>query len=168
MHESPERGVPEQAAQPGMRRLDEHAARDDPRCPNAYGLGLAFGVFLVITGVLDAVRNHLGVNSATGVMVGGVVVLAWWVRPWAALAAPALAWLFLNGFLVNRNGELRWHGAADTARLALLTGAAFIVTVVRSVQLLRRRFRRIPPTWPTPSLREPEADFRAANHPRRN
>jgi hypothetical protein len=168
MRESPGRGVFRGPAPPGIRQLAELAARHDPRCPNEYGLRLAFGVFLVLTAVLDALRSQLGVNAATAVMVGGVVVLAWWVRTWAALAAPGLAWLFLNGFLVNSKGDLRWHGNADTARLTLLTGAAVIVTVVRSTQILRRRFRRIPPTRPTPRLREPDADFPAANHSRDN
>lgn len=44
----------------------------------------------------------------------------------AAAVATTLAWLLVNGFLVNRMGELSWHGRSDLVRLVVLAliGAA--------------------------------------------
>jgi K+-sensing histidine kinase KdpD len=128
------------------------ARTGDPRCPDAYGLAIAYGALLVLIAVLSALRAHLGLPAQTTVVVAGVAVLAWWVRPWAALGAAGLGWLFLNGFLVNRQGDLRWHGRDDTVRIVLLAGVAVAVSAARSVQLARQRYRRIPPSWPVPQL----------------
>ncbi|MGI5240898.1 hypothetical protein [Dactylosporangium sp. CA-139066] len=42
----------------------------------------------------------------------------------AALATAGIAWSVLDGFLVNRLGELTWHGPADVVRLGVLAGVA--------------------------------------------
>ncbi|WP_426512887.1 hypothetical protein ACPPVO_20935 [Dactylosporangium sp. McL0621] len=42
----------------------------------------------------------------------------------AAMATAGIAWAVLNGFLVNRLGELTWHGRADAVRLSVLCAAA--------------------------------------------
>ncbi|WP_433432063.1 hypothetical protein [Nonomuraea sp. CA-141351] len=42
----------------------------------------------------------------------------------AALATGAMAWPFLNGFLVNTAGQLAWHGNDDLIRVATLISAA--------------------------------------------
>jgi amino acid transporter len=42
----------------------------------------------------------------------------------AVMSTAALGYLLAMGFLVNRFGELSWHGAPDVGRLALIGGAA--------------------------------------------
>lgn len=42
----------------------------------------------------------------------------------AALATACLAWPTLLGFLVDRYGELHWHGSVDLVRAGVLLGAA--------------------------------------------
>jgi hypothetical protein len=42
----------------------------------------------------------------------------------AVVFTTALAWLLVNGFLVDRFGELSWHGRADLVRALMLVGAA--------------------------------------------
>ena len=42
----------------------------------------------------------------------------------AVVGTAALGYLLAVGFLVNRFGELSWHGAPDLGRLALIGGAA--------------------------------------------
>jgi hypothetical protein len=60
-----------------------------------------------------------------GVMVAVIGVFAARSRQWQAMAALVpLAWLVVNGFLIDRYGVLAWHGAADAYRLLLLTLAA--------------------------------------------
>jgi hypothetical protein len=39
---------------------------------------------------------------------------------WAVAASVVLGWLVVNGFLVDRMGELSWHGSPDLLRLMLL------------------------------------------------
>jgi nitroreductase len=41
-----------------------------------------------------------------------------------AVAAAGIGWLFVTGFVVDRLGELTWHGSADAVRLLLLVAAA--------------------------------------------
>jgi MFS family permease len=64
------------------------------------------------------------------------------------LATAGMAWLFCNGFLVDRLGELHWHGRDDAVRLAafgaagLVGGAAgWAARVVRSAW---RRWSTVP------------------------
>ena len=69
------------------------------------------------------------------------------------LAVPctvALAWLFVNGFLVDRFGELSWHGAADVMRalmLVLAGGVGQVVGHAWRLWLLFRRDRRFAHEW---------------------
>lgn len=44
----------------------------------------------------------------------------------AAVVVGGLCWLFADGFLVNRFGQLSWHGSADALRLAVFLGAAVL------------------------------------------
>jgi hypothetical protein len=44
----------------------------------------------------------------------------------AAVVTAGLALLFYLGFLVDRYGELRWHGGVDVERAAVLLAAALI------------------------------------------
>jgi MFS family permease len=44
----------------------------------------------------------------------------------AALVTAGLAWAFYLGFLVDRYGELHWHGGIDVLRAAVLLAAALI------------------------------------------
>ena len=46
------------------------------------------------------------------------------------LAAGSVGWLLVNGFVVHRDGVLRYDGPADLARLALLLGLAALATRV--------------------------------------
>jgi hypothetical protein len=48
----------------------------------------------------------------------------------ASVAVVLLAWLVMNGFLVDRYGQLEWHGSADLARVLVLAGSAVLGLVV--------------------------------------
>jgi hypothetical protein len=51
------------------------------------------------------------------------------------------AWLDFDGFVIGREGTLRWHGATDAVRLGILVGCA-VVTVALKARVDRRRPRR--------------------------
>src|SRR4051794_25460680 len=62
----------------------------------------------------------------------------------SALAVGVIAWLFDNGFLVHRFGDLRWDGASDAGALALLVGCA-LVTALLGASLRSRHSRPVGP-----------------------
>jgi hypothetical protein len=43
---------------------------------------------------------------------------------WAVASSAMLGYLLVTGFLINRFGELSWHGWSDASRLLLFGGAA--------------------------------------------
>src|SRR5262245_9604087 len=47
---------------------------------------------------------------------------AWARRPSALVAVGVLAYLIIDGFLVNQYGEISWHGMTDMYRLAGVIG----------------------------------------------
>jgi hypothetical protein len=62
--------------------------------------------------------------AVMAVAVGGFAALSG--DRLASFAVVLLAWLVVNGFLVDRYGQLSWHGSADLARLLVLAGSAFL------------------------------------------
>ena len=64
--------------------------------------------------------------AALAVVVGGFAAVAGDVV--AALATAGMAWLFCNGFLIDRLGVLRWHGRVDLVRLDILCVVALVGT----------------------------------------
>jgi K+-sensing histidine kinase KdpD len=52
----------------------------------------------------------------------------------AVACAAGLAWLVVNGFLVDRFGELSWHGPADVYRAVMLAVAGLLGLLIASVR----------------------------------
>jgi hypothetical protein len=72
-----------------------------------------------------------------------LLVAGAWVRHVRVLALAALlAALVADGFLVNRLGELSWHGAADAYRLCVAAGSAGLGLLLGA---LHRWWHRPPP-----------------------
>ncbi len=61
-------------------------------------------------------------------------------EPFAMVALVPLAWLVVNGFLVDRYGVLSWHGWADVYRAVVLAAASVVGLAVS--QRLRKEPRR--------------------------
>lgn len=88
--------------------------------------GRLFGVFwgcLVAVDVAGLLRLSLPVATAAVAVV--VAVGSWGQTGRTLLAAGGMGWLFVNGFLVNRWGDLRWQGTGDLWRLLLLLAVAW-------------------------------------------
>jgi hypothetical protein len=114
---------------------------DDQRCPT--GLTLAGGCVVVV-----------GVTALAAVLVGapgvrlGLVTVAVLVFTavtgdgWAAIGVSAIAWAVGNGFLVNRLGELRWHGRLDAwFVIGLLSAVSVGMVTAHTRQGIRARRR---------------------------
>jgi hypothetical protein len=88
------------------------APAGEERCPS--GIAVAVGaVALVAAAIFGA-----AVTDGRALRLGGLVLVVMVFAAVsgdgrAALAVGALAWPIGNGFLVDRFGELRWHGGLD-------------------------------------------------------
>jgi hypothetical protein len=81
----------------------------------------------------------LAASVASGVVAGDVAVgafailvavLSWWAAPGAAVVVALVGFLFANGFALDSEGTLSWHGEADLLLLAALVGIAVTVSVM--------------------------------------
>jgi hypothetical protein len=83
----------------------------------AYGGGaVAAGLAFVAGG-----RQHPGLALAPFAVV--VLLICARARPRAFPAVAAVAFLFYDGFVTGRSGDLAWHGSADGWRIAVLLAA---------------------------------------------
>ncbi len=105
-----------------------------PVAPLGISVGLGTVAVLVTVFVGALVPVHLA--GVTWALLAAVVAgfAAWAADVAAAVLVAALTFLVANGFLVNRQGELSWHGAADLHRGALLLTAAAVGLVVARVR----------------------------------
>jgi hypothetical protein len=81
----------------------------------------------------------------------------------AGAVAGLVGFLLVDGFLVNRLGELSWHGMSDVDRataIALCVGCGWVVGAVRRVLRQRRSWRLLhdfgPPALPRLGRTRPE------------
>jgi hypothetical protein len=98
------------------------SARIRPRDRTPVGVDVAAGAVLVVAaavvaGVVPAVDGSARL-AVLALAVG--VFAAWSVDAVAVAAVTLLAWLVDNGFLVDRLGQLGWHGWPDAYRIAAL------------------------------------------------
>ena len=102
--------------------------RPDPRPPTRWepsvSLLAAFGGSTALTCALafEDGTKHLGAALLTFVAL--VALVSYRARAVAVPAVAGIAWLFYTGFLVDRHGELAWHGGVDAWRLAALGAGA--------------------------------------------
>lgn len=106
----------------------------------AVGINLGIGTALVVAAVLAAaVIRPMDQDWRFAVVAGAVGLFAALAADWwALLGVTLIAWLLDDGFLVNRLGELSWHGPSDIWRLLLLAAAG---TLGFLVGLAFRRIR---------------------------
>jgi MFS family permease len=110
------------------------------------GINLAAGTAMVLAAALVAApipTMHAGWRFAVIAVAVGLFAALTLDR--LALAGVALlGWLVVNGFLVDRLGELSWHGSADLYRMLLLVVAgAFglaVGEIFRRLVVLRARW----------------------------
>jgi hypothetical protein len=105
--------------------------RPDPRLPDAFvGVAALAATLLASSIVVEA--GHISSDTALAVMAAAVGLVAWWCRPRAAAVPAVCGMLMLNGFFVDRSGDLHWHGWADVVRLVVLFGVAAVVSLSRA------------------------------------
>jgi hypothetical protein len=120
-------------------------ADPDERTP--VGINLGIGAAMIVgAGMVAApiAAQHIGWRFAiVAVAVACFAVLT--LDRLALAGVVALGWLVVNGFLVDRLGELSWHGSSDLYRLMLLVMAGALGLAIgeayRYVRDLRARWR---------------------------
>jgi MFS family permease len=111
--------------------------------PRPQGILVGIGSLAVIAaGFVAAAVPQADATFRYGVLVGTIMAFAAVADVWAAsVAVGVIGFLVFDGFLVNRLGELSWHGSADLSRLlALAAAVAFgrlVGEIYRSSRLLR-------------------------------
>jgi MFS family permease len=92
------------------------------------GIGIGLGAVTAVTaGLLAAAVPVAEQPMRFGLMVAAVAIFAALIAdPVAVGCAAGLAWLVVNGFLVDRFGELSWHGPADVYRAVMLIVAGVL------------------------------------------
>jgi hypothetical protein len=107
------------------------------------GINVAAGsIVVVVAGFVSA-----AVPPTAGAVRLGLFALALGlfaattVDPLAVLLVGVLGFAVVDGFLINRLGELTWHGAADVSRLWVLLAAAVSGLVVGAAWRGARRAR---------------------------
>jgi hypothetical protein len=84
----------------------------------AIGVGAAVVVGVALVAALVPVAHTAWRFALVAAAVG--VFAAVTRDGWAVAATVVVAWLVVNGFLVDRMGDLSWHGSPDLLRLMLL------------------------------------------------
>jgi hypothetical protein len=86
------------------------------------GINTAIGAVAVTVAIIGCSllpAQDLGVKTAAlSVVLAGLAAVAVDLRSTAIVLV--IAWLLLDGFVVNQAGQLSWHGTADLWRLSLL------------------------------------------------
>jgi hypothetical protein len=92
--------------------------------PPSTGLLVAFCGAAATTAVVVVLGGTREQDAALAAFAALTVAVAARSAPLAAPGIGMTAWMFDNGFLVNRHAHLVWHGAADATRLGVLLGVA--------------------------------------------
>jgi hypothetical protein len=88
------------------------------------GISVAFGAAAMVAATLAAAAMFAEVPARLAVVAVALAAFAAAVDdPLASVATGVLGFLLLNGFLVNRLGELTWNGRTSSGHVAVLTGA---------------------------------------------
>jgi hypothetical protein len=134
-------------------------------CP--FGIALAAGFVTAVAGSLltslvsapdEATRRLVELSF---IIAGFSATLR---NPGAALLTAGMTWMVYLGFLVERAGELRWHGDVDLLRLSTLLAMALIGSArwpiggllsARSARMPRPRDRLRPRVLPEPANEHP-------------
>ena len=113
-----------------------HAAgQDDPRLVTSFAAGLGFTVTLMCGAVMTHLRGQVSPAVDLGIFVAVVALASWWMAWLGAKVTAGLAFLMLNGFVLDQYAVLRWRGSADLARLVVLLGCAGAAVAARELQL---------------------------------
>jgi hypothetical protein len=90
-------------------------------CPLAFALAAGFAASVVGCFLASAAAAPSDTGTRLAVLALVLAVYAAAVPNLsAAVLSAGIAWSFFLGFVIDRDGEVRWHGTADLVRLGVL------------------------------------------------
>jgi hypothetical protein len=110
---------------------------DDVRPANSWDPAItllaAFGGAIILTGILafEGGTRRLDVDLVPFALLAAAV--AFRSRAVVVPGVIGIAWFYYSGFLVNRHGELLWHGTVDGWRLATIAVGGFCGSLLSRV-----------------------------------
>ena len=120
------------------------AAQAEDRCPTGITIGIGAAAMVVTAFVAAAFPPAPGPRLALLVVaVAAFAAVSGDGR--AVVAVAVLAWPIGNGFLVNRYGELSWHGRLDVGFVLTLLLGASVGMVLSQVGVEWEAHRRMRP-----------------------
>ena len=135
----------------------------EPEVPAGVALAVAGSVAFAGIGAGGRLLHglHPGLEITAVLLCAAV---AWLSTPTAGVSIALFTWALINGFVLNRYGQLSWHGRTDLSLgLWLLSGAtvsSFVRQLVRDLAQLRRPSS----TW-TRALTSPAGTRSSAREP---
>ena len=108
---------------------------------NAPNVSVGIGAAAVVAaGLLASTLPTTDPSWRFGIVLAAVAIFAAFAGDGPAVAwAAGLGWLVTNGFLVDRFGELSWHGRSDLYRAVMLMVAGGLGLLIGRVRQERRR-----------------------------
>ena len=100
---------------------------------------VAFTGTLGAAAILAVFSQQIDPAARLGIMASATAVISWFARPRVAMLAAILSFLMFDAFVVDRFGELRWHGAHDLTRIAFLVATAIGASCFRATLTAMRR-----------------------------
>lgn len=92
--------------------------------PTGILVGVGFGTAIVGCFVASAFPRHMA-DARVWTLAAFVAAFSWLAGDLvAAVVTAGLAWLLAEGFLIDRYGQVRWHGVVEVRYLGPLVGAA--------------------------------------------
>ena len=115
------------------------SGKDDPRLATAFAAGIGFAVTLTCAAVMTQLRTQVSPTIDLGIFAAVTWLAGWWMTGLGTVITAVLAFLMLNGFVVDQYAVLRWHGGPDVVRLVVLLGCAGASAAARELLLRHRR-----------------------------
>jgi len=116
------RGGLTEAAPPAV--LDDEEERSPRRWPIAEGALAGYAVAAVATIVAVAAGGTRHPLVALAVLAFALLIVARRMTLLAGLASGVTGWLFYDGFIIGRHGDLAWAGVREAWWLLVLIAAA--------------------------------------------
>lgn len=130
---------------PAVAHTDSRTTGERSRTP--LGINIGIGAVMVLAAAVVAALIPVEYTGWRFAVVAVAVGLSAVVCVDHVALAPValLGWLVVNGFLVDRFGELSWHGSSDLYRMMLLVMAGALGLAAgearHQIQELRTRWR---------------------------
>ena len=121
------------------RRLDPQSSW---RLEPSFVLAGAFTVLLGCTAELTALRSATTSTGDALVLAAVAATFACLTPLRASVPLAVMTWLFLNGFLENQGGDLRWHAGVDPSRIGSLLAVTLLAGSLGACSRRAHRRRR--------------------------